>query len=301
MGSDQATVNRIKQLKAIQLRPEFKTSTRDFLLSSIAPQQEAQTKVSFIDYSLFFTRMFKQQLFEPVVVMLLVLAFSLGSSLAVNAAFYSLPGEPLYRVKIALEKTQLQLTANESRQAELEIEFAHKRLSEFNKIVARTDVSSAEKKEQIDQVVREFQKNVGAVQQRITKIGTADQNINATEKQKTLQIALTISSKTDELFKTFDQSSSTLDASEKVAVESLIAEAVETAQQVNLSAQELLDESAATTTDEIITEQGTVEGEAFEEPGVADLIATSTIETFTETQAGSSQDVETTDSIVSED
>ena len=71
MGSDQATINRIKQLKAIQPRSEFRTSTRDFLLSSIAPQLETETRVSFVDYSLFFTRMFKQQLFEPVVVMLL--------------------------------------------------------------------------------------------------------------------------------------------------------------------------------------------------------------------------------------
>ena len=301
MGSDQATINRIKQLKAIQPRSEFRTSTRDFLLSSIAPQLETETRVSFVDYSLFFTRMFKQQLFEPVVVMLLVLAFSLSSSLAVNAAFYSLPGEPLYRVKIALEKTQLQLTASESRRAELEIEFAHKRLSEFDKIVARTDVSSAEKKEQINQVVREFQKNVGAVQQRITKIGTTEQSINATDKQKTLQIALTISSKTEELVKTFDQSSSTLDASEKVAVESLIAEAVETAQQVNLSAQELLDEAAAaTTTDEVIKteESGTVEGESFEEPVSTGSIATSTIESL---QPSTGSEGETTDPIVPKD
>ena len=64
------------------------------------------------------------------------LVLALTSGLTVNAAFYSLPGEPLYRLKIVFERTQLAMVGDSARKVELKVEFARNRVKELEKLVA---------------------------------------------------------------------------------------------------------------------------------------------------------------------
>ena len=231
-------------------------------------------------------------------VILLVLSFSVASSFAVNAAFYSLPGEPLYRMKLVLEKAQLAITPSESDKVQLKIEFAQKRVEEFDKIVSQTDVTPEVKTEQIHLVMKELQKNVGSVKEHVDKNTASDKNVSGSDLEKTLQMAIAINSKTEELAKSLDEKIGGLTESEKVEVQSDLNQTVESVQQISLSAQELIKESqpnqeadepqTATSTPDVIENQNSSETEG---QGVVEGAATSTINTQSFSESGSDDSV----------
>ena len=270
---DQQIINKIKALKMITPRSTWVSLNRDFLLRQIAADQPAvPVRLSVRALIEATVGSFSRQVFQPAVVMLLLVSVSLGGSLVANAAFYSLPGDSLYGVKIALEKTQLAVTPTDERKAELKVAFAQNRVKEFNKIVAQTDVTPAVKQERINQVVSEFQKNVVAVKGHINKIAENTDPLDEEAKAHTLRIALNLSSETQELAKSLDEKTSGLSEAEKVGVEAIVAQAVESAQATSLSAQELVEGSqpgaGASTSTEAITDPEATEaadGQTFGE------------------------------------
>src|SRR3989338_9503039 len=214
---DQQIINKIKALKMIPPSSAWVALNRDFLLRQIAADQPAEpVRLGARALLRATVGLVSRQVFQPAVVMLLLVSVSLGGSLVANAAFYSLPGDSLYGVKIALEKTQLAVTPTDERKAELKVAFAQNRVKEFNKIVAQTDVTPAVKQERINQVVSEFQKNVVAVKNHITKMAESSSQLDAKAKEHTLQIALNISSETQEMAKSLgDKTSSMSERSEE--------------------------------------------------------------------------------------
>src|SRR3989344_759019 len=249
---------KIQKLKKISPRSKWITLNRAFLLREIKPDISLEPVViSWKDYGQVAIRLFSPRLLEPAVVMLLILGVFLSSSLIVNAAFYSLPGDPLYRVKIALEKTQVAITPGDENKVELKIEFAKKRVEEFDKIVNQTNVSPEQKKKNINTVVEEFKRNVVAGKDHIGKIqGQAP----AVEKEKTLKMAISISSQTDELAQALDEKAESLSEVEKTEIKAVMAEAVASAQKASLSAQEFLEGARSQ-----VEAEGVVEGESVEE------------------------------------
>ncbi|MFA6410063.1 MAG: DUF5667 domain-containing protein [Candidatus Buchananbacteria bacterium] len=251
-------IKEIKNLRTeIKPRSEWVSTSRALLLQQIT-KDAAPVKVGFGSYFQLFGQIFRQSLLEPAVIMLLMMATFLGSSLTINAAFYSLPGEPLYHVKLALENTHAAMTTNEADQVALKIEFAQKRMEELNKIVSSSDLAPKEKTEKIKAAVAELKNNVSSVNSHLTKIS---QSIKQTSSDKikneqTVQMALTISSKTEELFKSLDKKIQELPATENSEVKDLVAGAAQSVQDVNLSAQQLVD--GANQTPEV--KEGTVKG-----------------------------------------
>ena len=283
-------IKEIKKLKKdVSPRPEWVTLSRALLLRQINPGQEHQAVgIGFNGYWDLFNQLFRQRLLEPAVIMFLVLGVFLGSSLTINAAFYSLPGDNLYPLKIALEKTHVALISSQEKQVELKIEFAEKRMAEFNKIVQQVN-SPAEKKRKIEAVVKEFKNNVVAVNDQLNRIKQADGSVNNAEREKTLRIAVTVSSKTEELAKSFDEKVESLSAVEKLEVEGIVAEAVASAQQTNLSAQQLaadVNKSIAETAEE----SGVVEG--------AETEALPTVTASTSTSSGLSSETTTPQTLI---
>lgn len=257
--------NLIKEIKKIKQevspRPEWARQSRDILLKEITANARPAA-LGIFDYSRFISQLFRQYAFEPAVVMLLIFATFLGSSLTLNAAFYSLPGAPLYRVKIALEKTQLALVPGEKEKIELKIEFAQKRFDELNKIARQADVAPAEKTQQIKEAVAEFKTNVAAVSSHLNKIKETIKQLeeNKTvgrDKDQTVIMAISASAKTEELIKSIDQTIEVLSETEKAEVQEIVADVVKSAQATGQSAQELKDQlppegeikGAATSTD----------------------------------------------------
>ncbi|MFA6254857.1 MAG: DUF5667 domain-containing protein [Patescibacteria group bacterium] len=258
-------IQEIKGLKKeIQPRSEWLTLSRDILLQQINSKNQYQSVgVGLKGYFTVLAQTLSQRLvFEPAFIMLLVLGVFLGSSLTINAAFYSLPGETLYPLKLTLEKTHMALVTGDENKVELKIEFAQKRVAELDKIIAQVNVDPQQKKKNIEAVVKEFKNNVVAVNDHLNKIKEADQNIATTEdKETTLRMALTVSSKTEEMAKSVDKTVEGLSDAEKLGVEQMVAEAVQSAQETSLSAQQLVAEAnQATEEQEPNQDNGVIDG-----------------------------------------
>jgi len=248
-------IKSIQELKNISPRSEWQSLNRDFLLQKITADQPV-LKVQWFNYLQFSIKIFGQKLFEPAVAMLLMLGIFSGSSLIVNAAFYSMPGDNLYRLKIALENTHVAITSSEEKKVELKMEFAKNRLEELDKIVKQPDVNSDVKKEMINMVVKEFKNNVVSVKDHIEKINTS-QPQSVENREKTLRMALTVSSQTNELAQSLDKKSEGLTDEEKINMGDVMADAVASAQETVLSAKGLIGGEAAKDS------QGEIKGEEY--------------------------------------
>lgn len=281
-------IKKIQELKKIKPSSEWLTLNRDFLLRECKASlgDVPMEKISWQDYGQYFVRLFSQRMFEPAIVILLLLGVFLSSSLIVNAAFYSLPGDYLYQVKIALERTQVAITPDEGKKVELKMEFAKKRVEELDKIVAQPDITPEAKKEKINVAVNEFKKNVVAVKEHIDKVSKPVPNPVAADQEQNLRMAIAVSSKTNELVKALDEQTNSLSEEEKVGVGEIVADAIFSAQQTNQSAEDLIKEEA-------INSERENNEESSQEENIE--IATSTADTLsTEDKTG----VETTQNII---
>ena len=276
--SEDFVIRKIQELKKIKPRSEWLALNRDILLSQINPQRELTTlPLNWRDYSRVFVSLFQQRLLEPAVVMLFVLVFSISSSLVVNASFYSLPGDSLYPVKLALENAQVAITPDEERQVELKIEFAQKRVSELDKIVNQTNVNAATTQERLTAVAKEFKKNVAAVQSHISKRGDNAANVSPADREKSLRIALSISTETKELVQALNNQAQSVAAAASPAVQEIVAEAVESAQAVSQSADAALHEGqveGASTSDQSTVDSTTTAEVVGAEPESAPTAST---------------------------
>ena len=252
-------INEIKKLKTeISPRPEWVALSRDVLLQQINSNHQYQkTSVGIAGFWSVFNQSFRQRMFEPAVMMLLILGSFVGGSLTINAAFYSLPGDGLYRVKLALEKTHVALVTDEKKKMELKMEFASNRVAEFDKIVAQSDVSAEAKKKKIETVVKEFKINVTDVNSHLSKINQAGQEL---DNDVTVKMALTVSEKTEELAKNIDKTAGNLEGTDKQELEEIFADAVQSVHNVNLAAQQVINEANDSATTTPALEEGVVEG-----------------------------------------
>ncbi|MBN1778952.1 MAG: hypothetical protein JW816_01910 [Candidatus Buchananbacteria bacterium] len=262
--TEEKLIKKIKSLKNVKPRSEWQTLNRDFLLSQINQTAEEKS-FGWQDYVVAFGSLFRQRLLEPAVVMLLVLGFSVGSSLVVNASFYSLPGDGLYPVKLALESVQIAVSSGDERKVELKIEFAKKRINEFDQIASRSDDQTQEKNDKLAAVVQELQRNVASVQNHINNI---DKDGNQSDHDRTLRIAITISNETKQLAQSLDQKAKTISETDP-EIKQIVDQAVESVQAVTVSADKLVEEekqsAIATSTDQIIDQDnqpGEVLGES---------------------------------------
>ncbi|HLC89879.1 MAG TPA: DUF5667 domain-containing protein [Patescibacteria group bacterium] len=250
-----------KLKKEVQPRSEWLILSRDFLLREITDAGSASAKVNVFDYFFASCQLFRERLMQPSVVMISVLATFLVSSLTINAAFYSLPGEPLYRMKLTLEETHVALISGEERKVELKMEFAEKRLAELDKVVAQTNVTPEVKKKNIELAVKEFKNNVSAVSSHLTKISQALNSApGSVDKTQTVRIAIAVGQKAQDLAKSIDETASELKEND-LADSEIVAEAVQSVEETSASAQELAEGVAKEET------QGEVEGAATDETG----------------------------------
>lgn len=81
----------------------------------------------------FFSALFSGKLALASLVVILVLV--LGSATTVAVSAQALPGDPLYGVKLATERTRLLLTDNQSQKLKLEQSFDHERIQEVEALI----------------------------------------------------------------------------------------------------------------------------------------------------------------------
>lgn len=169
-------VRQLRRLKHITPRQAWVSSARVLVMREIRRQDGQEFKPS--PHSRLAQETFsawagdrlwgklKTLVYQPVVGLGVALALVLASGLTVNAAFYSLPGGPLYRVKLAFERTQLALVSDSSRKAELKVEFVRNRVEEIEKMVAGNQAVGPTQ-HQVTKVVSRFTEQVASVRQDI--------------------------------------------------------------------------------------------------------------------------------------
>lgn len=83
---------------------------------------------------------------RPALASLLVVAVTFaGWSVGVRASSDSLPGERLWRLKLAFEQTELAVTTGAKEKAELQVKFAGRRAKEINEVVSKQQPVRAKK------------------------------------------------------------------------------------------------------------------------------------------------------------
>lgn len=225
-------------LRAVTPRPDWKAATRAQLLAHVrATQDQAAPALGWRLHWLWHG--VRRTALQPATLLLLLLGLSTGSSLLVNAAYYSVPGDRLYRLKISLESAQLVLARDHTKAAELQIAFAQNRLNELTALVARPAEPAAQQV-RVAQAVRRLKGAVAGVQQQVRAIPS---NGSAA-----FSLALAVDSDASELAANLSRRAKTLPLDVRVGLQ----EAVESAESASLSALATAISSTATGTDPIM-------------------------------------------------
>jgi len=186
--TDREIIRKIQQLKEIQPSQEWLDLTRQKLLSRTVLWTEPK-ELSLRDFLMGYLGYFK---LAAVMAGALVLLIG-GPWLVVKASQPSLPGEMLYSIKKATERIQAGVASDESK-AQLQVEFAGRRLEELTKI-NEDSLSPEEKTEKVEQVVSDFQDNLAGASLHVSKIS----------KEKAVAIAKTTKKLKENLAKTKEE------------------------------------------------------------------------------------------------
>jgi len=90
----------------------------------------------------------------------------------VSATKNSLPGDILYGLKLTTERVQINLTLDDEKRTNLELEFADRRLDEVRQVMS--DQDSEEKNANIDVALEKFQENLDNVKSNLAKLEIKD-------------------------------------------------------------------------------------------------------------------------------
>lgn len=151
----QDLIRKIKQLKDIQPSQEWLNSTRHNLTVRVDFDQKADSKAGI---GLFY---WLRQGQSVALTVCLLLIFFLGPWLVVKASQASLPGEFLYPIKRMTEDFQASI-ASKNNKAQLQAEFASRRLDELTKIT-EDSFTPDEKTQRAKQVVDDLKNNLAGV------------------------------------------------------------------------------------------------------------------------------------------
>jgi hypothetical protein len=146
----------IKNKEAFNPRPEFIAASRHRLMREIrqgSAVAEPTPLASF--WQAIFSPGRAQVALRLALALLLLVVFVFGSSRAVLAAQYTIPGDRLYPVKIAGEKVQVLVTFSDAGDARLYTRFAQRRLLEIQELVLENRF------EYVKDTVEAYDRNVG--------------------------------------------------------------------------------------------------------------------------------------------
>jgi len=145
---DDFLVRKLNSLKKIEPDASWLQSQRSFLLSEISKHENQKSKPSLV-LPLFNFNVLK--ILKPnfaIALAIIILVSSFGTVGAIGISQNSLPGDFLYPVKTAFEKTQLTFATSEESKTKLSIKFANQRIDEFTQLIDKPD-----KKEDIAKTV----------------------------------------------------------------------------------------------------------------------------------------------------
>ena len=173
--NDKQIINQLNKLAKRQPDSVWKAKNRELLLNQIGLNPQDNSAAVETGFSIFKLpiRLVKT-IPQPVMAVFLIVLFMFGSGvLSIKASKNAKPGDSLYIAKIINEKTQLALTFDERKKAQLGIEFAGNRAKELSQILADTSgANDVSQKAKVDDLVNNFKKEINGVKNRIAKISS---------------------------------------------------------------------------------------------------------------------------------
>ena len=163
--TEKEIIQKIQKLKSIQPSPAWLSLTRQNLIKQTSQLIRSER----MNWSFFDGLFGLKGYFKLGLIMSGVLIFLIGGPwLVIKVSQASLPGELLYSVKRITEQIQIKVAPEETK-AQLQVEFASRRLEELNKL-HQDSFSPEEKSKKAEQVVSDFQNNLVGVSLHLSKI-----------------------------------------------------------------------------------------------------------------------------------
>lgn len=175
----------------------------------------------------------------------------------VSAAYNSIPGDALYQVKRAAEKTQeavVSVTGSRSDKAQLHLEFATRRAQEVKQVLAQKNESSGDKKEAVAVAVDSLEKSIATAKDSVNEA-------NKKEPEQTLVIAQEVNQKSSEIVSALQEVSKDSATSANPELVKKVAEAAKLVNDTGIAAVEAVVEKqasgdiSATDAKDVVTKQ----------------------------------------------
>lgn len=229
-------IKKIKLLRTVEPDENFRKTNRDILLMQIKNTLDVAQKTNnillealkiFLPWSLFAT------MARSALVLFLIFGLALGSVLSVSAAEASLPGDPLYPLKLVTEKIQVSLTFKEEKKTEMHVELAGKRIDEVKKIKDKAE-PPVQKSKKINVAVGKFKEEIENVK---AKLEVLDKKV---ESQKVVEVAKIIDTKVSEYQDTLEKVVDELEPPVKKDIKEEINQGLETVEKIGEKALEVI-------------------------------------------------------------
>jgi len=176
-------VRKIKKLQRITPSTSWLESQRSFLLYEIGRaknQEQEKGRKSFLTFPVFNLKKFFRPAFAFALASVIIVS-SISTVGIISASQNTLPGDFLYPVKTAIEKTQLTFSSGTESKTKLSVKFASQRIDEFSQLMDKP-----EKGQNIGTTVKKFTQEMVTVQKNINTL--KEQNIEkAVEMAKLVQ------------------------------------------------------------------------------------------------------------------
>jgi hypothetical protein len=176
---------------------QWLVSTKETLMMQIGNTVGAERRTGLRAFAeslrIFFPENLAKAMAVPMAVFALVVGAGFGSGAVVAAAHDTLPGHPLYDVKLAAEALNLKF-AGKSERTERRVEVAGRRLNEMARLSSSPDLH---KEEKIERVAGLFSDEMNAIRKELTDLQEDE------DAEEAVRIALRVEAKADEYHKIF--------------------------------------------------------------------------------------------------
>jgi hypothetical protein len=162
---------KLNSLKSIKADSEWKKNNRSLLLDQISAGQDSDfsiLKAMAFNVPAQFLRAVPHSAMTVTAIVLLLLG---GSFFGLQASENTKPGDTLYVAKLVGEKTQLALTFDRKKKAQLNLEFAGNRAKELNQVLTEGNTNQGEK---VEKLVNKFRAEISALRNQVAEINKID-------------------------------------------------------------------------------------------------------------------------------
>lgn len=208
----------------------------------VGESHEANSVYAFKQFVKTFVPSRALRMLRPVftVAMVFVLAIA-GWAASVSASFNSLPGDVLWNVKVAAEKTQIAFSTTKEEKIKKQLEYTERRVEEVKMVFENGDKSTDKHRTAAKKELEKVKDSVRDV------VKTADEAVRDTVKTdpaKAVQLALAVENRADDIATGLDELKEVADKSgDKELVEQVVQTVKETTETAYIPVQSVLEAS----------------------------------------------------------